>query len=246
MKKIISAGIFSLMLLPFSIAAQEENSASPEAEAFFASAMAQINERHVTWIKSTATEVNEKKLSDDDVMAKTKRYAAVLGNLKTPDIEAIVFLVLMQASKSAQEDLKAIMAQVKAINSQKSKLREVMSMINDSKQSFTRVRLDSIKSISAQTQLLQRQNNPGIIQPVRATGQDSIKTVRVTRAVSQAEINTTKDKIRSDLDSMSEMGEMESLRLQMAMDRMSKMMSTLSNLLKKISDTANSIIQNLK
>lgn len=45
---------------------------------------------------------------------------------------------------------------------------------------------------------------------------------------------------------MSEMGEMESLRLQMAMDRMSKMMSTLSNLLKKISDTQNSIVQNLK
>jgi hypothetical protein len=39
---------------------------------------------------------------------------------------------------------------------------------------------------------------------------------------------------------------MESLRLQMAMDRMSKMMSTLSNLLKKISDTASSITSNLK
>jgi len=34
------------------------------------------------------------------------------------------------------------------------------------------------------------------------------------------------------------MGETESLRLQMAMDRLSKMMSTLSNLLKKMSDTA--------
>jgi hypothetical protein len=44
----------------------------------------------------------------------------------------------------------------------------------------------------------------------------------------------------------SSMGEMESLRLQMAMDRMSKMMSTLSNLLKKISDTANAMTQNLK
>lgn len=51
---------------------------------------------------------------------------------------------------------------------------------------------------------------------------------------------------KTDLDSMSEMGEMESLRLQMAMDRLSKMMSTLSNLLKKISDTASQITQNLK
>ena len=54
------------------------------------------------------------------------------------------------------------------------------------------------------------------------------------------------DSIKNDLDSMSEMGEMEALRLQMAMDRMSKMMTTLSNLLKKASDTASTITQNLK
>ena len=65
-------------------------------------------------------------------------------------------------------------------------------------------------------------------------------------APSKAELDTMVDTMKSDLDSMSEMGEMESLRLQMAMDRMSKMMSTLSNLLKKISDAQNSITQNLK
>lgn len=62
----------------------------------------------------------------------------------------------------------------------------------------------------------------------------------------QADLDKQVEEIKKDLDSMSEMGEMESLRLQMAMDRLSKMMSTLSNLLKKISDTANGIVQNLK
>ena len=52
--------------------------------------------------------------------------------------------------------------------------------------------------------------------------------------------------MKADLDAMSELGETESLRLQMAMDRMSKMMSTLSNMLKKISCTASQITQNLK
>ena len=60
------------------------------------------------------------------------------------------------------------------------------------------------------------------------------------------DINAAKETINNILDSMSEMGEMESLRLQMAMDRLSKMMSTLSNLLKKISDTSSAITQNLK
>jgi len=52
--------------------------------------------------------------------------------------------------------------------------------------------------------------------------------------------------LRKDLDSMSEMGETESLRLQMAMDRLGKLMSTLSNILKKTSDTAATIAANLK
>lgn len=59
-------------------------------------------------------------------------------------------------------------------------------------------------------------------------------------------MDSAKDTVKNKLDSMSEMGEMESLRLQMAMDRLSKLMSTLSNLLKKISDTASAITQNIK
>jgi hypothetical protein len=63
---------------------------------------------------------------------------------------------------------------------------------------------------------------------------------------SKAELDSQIDEMKSEIDSMSEMGETESLRLQMAMDRMSKMMSTLSNLLKKISDTSDAIVQNIK
>ncbi|MBA2540589.1 MAG: hypothetical protein H0V17_13190 [Deltaproteobacteria bacterium] len=48
------------------------------------------------------------------------------------------------------------------------------------------------------------------------------------------------------LDSLSEMSELEAVRLQMFMDRQSKTISTLSNVLKKMSDTASQITQNLK
>ena len=51
--------------------------------------------------------------------------------------------------------------------------------------------------------------------------------------LTKAKLDSAVDKAKSDLDSMSEMGEMESLRLQMAMDRMSKMYSTLSKFSKE-------------
>ena len=43
-----------------------------------------------------------------------------------------------------------------------------------------------------------------------------------TIPVKNMELDNLKGSMKNDLDSMSEMGEMESLRLQMAMDRMSK------------------------
>ena len=54
------------------------------------------------------------------------------------------------------------------------------------------------------------------------------------------------DQLAKTKDSMSEMGEKESMRLQMAMDRMNKMMATLSNIMKKMSSTQQSIVQNMK
>jgi hypothetical protein len=47
------------------------------------------------------------------------------------------------------------------------------------------------------------------------------------------DIDNAADQSKNKLNSLSEMEKTESLRLQMSMDRMSKMMSTLSNLLKK-------------
>ena len=62
----------------------------------------------------------------------------------------------------------------------------------------------------------------------------------------KAEVDAAADQMKSELDSMSELGETESLRLQMAMDRLSKLMSTLSNMLKKADDTQQGIVQNMK
>jgi hypothetical protein len=54
-------------------------------------------------------------------VAQGARSAGLGGDAGT---EALVFLVLMQAAKSAQEDLKAIMNGVKAINAAKEKIRD--------------------------------------------------------------------------------------------------------------------------
>lgn len=60
------------------------------------------------------------------------------------------------------------------------------------------------------------------------------------------ELETQVEDIKRERDSLSEISEMQSLRMQMMMDRLSKAISTISNIMKKLSETSSGIIQNLK
>ena len=84
-------------------------------------------------------------------------------------------------------------------------------------------------------------NNPGQQTPAIAAFSFSADTV-----ADYTTLRELQDEIKNELDSMSELAETQSLRLQMAMDRISKFMTILSNILKKAADTQSAIIQNMK
>ena len=125
------------------------------------------------------------------------------------DIEALAFLVMMQASKAASEDLRSIMAEVKAVAGAKSRVRKLLGQRRD-----------------------------------KAASLDAESAVQLAATLVAAGLHRELTDLLGD--GLSELGEMEQLRLQMVMDRISKMMSTLSNILKKLADTQSAIAQNLR
>jgi hypothetical protein len=140
-----------------------------------------------------------------------------VGGASGGDVEALAFTVMMAAATSARQDLESILEAVKAINDAKEKVRAALD-----------------KKGSARPQ----RSGPSTL--------DFEAMFHLMATLYARQLTVESDALLGDLDSMSEMGEMESLRLQMAMDRLSKLMSTLSNLLKKASDTSSQIVQNLK
>jgi seryl-tRNA synthetase len=98
---------------------------------------------------------------------------------------------------------------------------------------------DTISTAHMQLRIAQRTIDAA--RTARAPGGQAV-TLRTTAA----ELDQAIDEVKAELGSLSELGETESLRLQMAMDRMSKLMSTLSNILKKASQTSGEITQNIK
>src|SRR5215510_7452253 len=160
------------------------------------------------------------------------------------------FLVMMQAAKSAQEDLKAIINSVRAINKAKEGLRALLWKINrDVVKNAGQI--DGRPQLDFSTGLGSEENYHRVQMPIPDEQVSSGVAFIVTDLhfgpmVTKADIDNAKETVKNDIDSLSEMGEMESLRLQMAMDRLSKMMSTLSNILRKESETSSTIVQNIK
>ena len=160
-------------------------------------------------------------------------------------------VVMMEAARSAREDLKAIMDGVKAINAAKRHQRELLA----------RIKRDVVAAVVADAEGKEIEFSPqgcggksgyertkvAIPDPEAPEG---VRFAHVSlidgEVTSHRQLEAARDAVQGDLDSMSELGEMESLRLQMAMDRYSKMMSTLSNIMKKVSETSDAITQNIK
>ena len=109
--------------------------------------------------------------------------------------------------------------------------------------------LDSIKLVLQKQPEIQMVSKGKVLQPVKPVQTRLIKEkqlISVSPTVTKPEIDKVAEDIKAKEDSFTEMGEELSLRLQMFMDSKNKMMSTLSNLLKKMSETSSNIIGNLK
>jgi Arc/MetJ-type ribon-helix-helix transcriptional regulator len=173
-----------------------------------------------------------------------------LGAMGDGDIMALAFIVMMEAAKSAREDLKAIMDGVKAINKAKQGWRDVMDMVNRDAAANAGCRTEGQAlefSRGVGTERGYHRVRLPVLDPDAPGGvryeQADLHSGKIVRV---EDLQTILSDVKGKLDSLSELGEMESLRLQMAMDRLSRLMSTLSNLLKKASETDAGLTQNIK
>ena len=157
------------------------------------------------------------------------------------DIEAVAFIVLMQATKDMDQDLQQIMAEVKAQNAAKQKMRDLLNQLGHDTATAANMTKQPCRTAVCSSL-------PGELNQIAAATAQTRHPIRlaVPSNPTYGQAQQAADQLKSELDSMSEMSEQQQLQLQMIMDRRAKFEETLSNLLKAEQDTAGSIVGNLK
>lgn len=186
----------------------------------------------------------------EDLGAKVRQeavspFSGQISPGNSSDVEALCFIVLMQATKDMDEDLKQIMDSVKEINKEKENLRKQHEDIERLGSKFDK-QLGRIsfgcKVILGPFEYKPTKHKLGKLPDI---GQSSSLPKNIGN-MSFNDLRSQYDKNKVSLDSLGELSEELELRLQTLMDRRSKFIDALSNIMKKISDTASSIISNLK
>jgi hypothetical protein len=222
--------------------AGEVKAIPPEMTRRFGELRPKLQPTASAWVNQQAHALAQKTTPDLHALEIAIRGRFGDGNkLNDGDIEAVAFIVMMQATNDMDKDLKAIMDEVKSMTAAKAKLRDLISQVNkdvanNAKQQeatcltpLCRSLPSHLSQLAAMTANLQK--------PVR---------MQVPPRVTFANLQSLENQLKQQLDSMNELSEMTSLRLQMMMDRRSKFISTLSNIMKKISTTQDTLVQNLK
>jgi Arc/MetJ-type ribon-helix-helix transcriptional regulator len=145
------------------------------------------------------------------------------------DVSEVAFLVLASATKDMDDDIKTIMAEIKAMNAAKAKLHDEIQELNrwiteqmTWHESSCDIENDTVSPAS----------------PRRTQPHSGRTCVEILMSIM--------DTLQENLGGMNELSEMTSLRLQMVMDRRSKYVETLSNMMKKLAATQATLVQNLK
>jgi hypothetical protein len=184
------------------------------------------------------------------------------------DISEAAFIVLSMATKDMDDDIRMIMAEIKAMNAAKQKLRDMIKELDSwiSQEMSKNSRSENIenekpgasgtKASAARPAAkitappprritLETKTSPVIhLEYVKAPTIPPLPPRNSGQTVSG--LKSMLDDIKGKLDGMNEMSEMTSLRLQMTMDRRSKFIQTLSNIMKKMSATQDALVQNIK
>lgn len=187
------------------------------AEAREARLLGKLSPQARDWIKQEARHEAASNTVSQAAASRAATAAAPGLNLAGMSVEDLVMLLMMEISRDAEQDMKQTLAAMDQARARKQAMRDAN---------------DKQKSAKAAMNV-QLRHDVAASQPRQ----------RVARS---AELDAYLAREKASKDSLSEMSEEEQLKLQMAMDRRSKALETISNLMKKASDTQQGVVKNIK
>jgi hypothetical protein len=175
-----------------------------------------------------------------------QRFSSLNPGLSNMDIDSIVAIVMMECAQQDEADLQDMMNQMQAINAQKQAMRQLENEMNQAAVQMKAQLAKENAGVRCATALCE--SLPARLASMRAATSRMRRPVNLTLPdhPTYGDFAKIRAQLPGTIDSLSDLSQEQQMQLQMIMDRRAKMLEAISNTEKKMSDTANSIIANIK
>jgi len=165
-------------------------------------------------------------------------------------LDFLIAQVMRLLAADSEEDLKQMLAHLKALQAAKQALRDLIQrmkrdrLANELRREYD-ARLDFSQGLGSE-RAYHRVRLP-VLDPDAAGGLRWLAADLAGEKLTRLEqLDCIVDELQGKLDGLSDLSELDAMKLQMLMDRRSKFLEMLSNMMKKISETQAAIVGNLK
>ncbi len=179
------------------------------------------------------------------------------GNPSSTEIDALVLLVMFELWRSENAALEEMLEEMHRMNQLKKRQREYINNLKKQRVSnakkIARQEFETSKKqpvatrIQHQARIVKKPPKTAVTRQLRISYP---KTPAITnknaKNMALAELDKYVEEKEQEMDSLGGLSEELSLKIQILMDRRSKIIQTLSTILKKISQTSDTIITNIK
>jgi hypothetical protein len=168
------------------------------------------------------------------------------------DIETLIQIVMLATAKDAEEDLRQVIEEMKAAAQVRRRLRDAIANLRTQHEAVAEKIRDEYANRDRRGDRCHHLDidlAARLLITIALRQSDSeMQTLADEIALTREHIrrSAVTDEPQAKLDVLNELAEMEQMRLQIFLERRSKMLEWVSNIMKKTADTSAAIAQNLK
>ena len=214
-----------------------------KAEAFYTSAMSQINAKHVVWVKQNAKKIFVEKM-DDLAFKVMARYYGKNEGLSEEAIEGLQVLLLREAYMLEKKAYSVHNKEAQAFNDKKTDLMIAREMLGDSSYQVSDVQLDSINIIIKNNTLTVTESAKEEKQTAPTQSRKMPEKKEEINAASN--FSLTKVKLEESINGLAEAQNHQEQQMQEIKRRQQKITLMLSKMVNQVTEHQESIIKNLK
>ena len=176
--------------------------------------------------------------------------------LSSQEIDVLVQLVMFEVWQAEEEALREMLEEMDRMNELKKKQRENIKSIKEQSDPTKKKLRAEYEGLKAQDQTARPQKKAVLLKKSprmaytrrlkRQYPRSPLIKLKNTKTMNLDELEKYIDEMETDYDTLGNLSEELSLKIQIQTDRRQKIIQTLSNILKKTSNTSDTLISNIK